>query len=175
MLTPSHALSLNCNVCLRGGVRSLGSGCIASVAATVLSRIRALTCFLTMSAALLVGPNMASAEEPADQGLITIESDQQAADSVTGVITASGNVRLVHDQRGVVATSRQAQYFTKESRIVLSGDVDVVQKDGNLLRADRVTYLLDEERAIATPLDGQQVFSRWTLNSSEQKPQQLLP
>ena len=175
MLTPSHALSLNCNVCLRGGVRSLGSGCIASVAATVLSRIRALTCFLTMSAALLVGPNMASAEEPADQGLITIESDQQAADSVTGVITASGNVRLVHDQRGVVATSRQAQYFTKESRIVLSGDVDVVQKDGNLLKADRVTYLLDEERAIATPVEGAQVFSRWMLNSSEPKPQQLLP
>ena len=175
MLTPSHALSLNCNVCLRGGVRSLESGCIASVAATVLSRIRALTCFLTMSAALLVGPNMASAEEPADQGLITIESDQQAADSVTGVITASGNVRLVHDQRGVVATSRQAQYFTKESRIVLSGDVDVVQKDGNLLKADRVTYLLDEERAIATPVEGAQVFSRWMLNSSEPKPQQLLP
>ena len=175
MQTPSHALSLNCNVCLRGGVRSLGSGCIASVAATVLSRIRALTCFLTMSAALLVGPNMASAEEPADQGLITIESDQQAADSVTGVITASGNVRLVHDQRGVVATSRQAQYFTKESRIVLSGDVDVVQTDGNLLKADRVTYLLDEERAIATPLEGAQVFSRWTLKSSEPKPEPLRP
>lgn len=175
MLTPSHALSLNCNACVERGVWSQGLEYFASVVATVLSRIRALTCLFTVSAALLVGPSLAAADEPADQGLITIESDQQAADSVTGVITASGNVRLVHDQRGVVATSRQAQYFTKESRIVLSGDVDVVQTDGNLLRADRVTYLLDEERAIATPLEGDQVFSRWTLKSSESKPEQLLP
>ena len=28
---------------------------------------------------------------------------------------------------------------------MLSGDVDVVQTDGNLLKADHVTYLLDEE------------------------------
>jgi len=139
------------------------------VAATVLSRIRALTCLLTVSTSLLVGATALPAVEPNDQGLITIESDQQAADNVTGVITASGNVRLVHDLRGVVATSRQAQYFTKESRIVLSGDVDVIEKDGNLLRADRVIYLLDEERAIATPVEGAQVFSRWTLKPSEPK------
>ena len=170
MHCPSTATSA-----LREGYGPCNLEYFASVAASVLSRIRALTCLFTVSAALLVGPSLAASEEPADQGLITIESDQQAADSVTGVITASGNVRLVHDQRGVVATSRQAQYFTKESRIVLSGDVDVVQKDGNLLRADRVTYLLDEERAIATPLEGDQVFSRWTLKSSESKPEQLLP
>ena len=90
---------------------------------------------------------------------------QQAAEA--GVITASGNVRLVHDDRGLVATSRQAQYFTEEDRIVLSGDVDVIQTDGNLLRADRFTYLLEEGRAIANPLPGQQVFSQWTLQPSQ--------
>ena len=175
MQTPSHALSLNCNLCHEGGVGSRDSAPFAFVVKTMLSRIRALSCLFSVSAALLVGANVAAAQESADQGLITIESDQQAADSVTGVITASGNVRLVHDQRGVVATSRQAQYFTKESRIVLSGDVDVVQTDGNLLRAERVTYLLDEERAIATPSEGAQVFSRWTLKSSERKTEPLRP
>ena len=79
------------------------------------------------------------------------------------MITASGNVRLVHVGRGLVATSRQAQYFTEEDRIVLSGDVDVIQADGNQLRADRFTYLLDEDRAIAIPFPGQQVFSQWSL------------
>ena len=146
------------------------------MAATVLSRIRALTCLFTVSTSLLVGATALPAVEPNDQGLITIESDQQAADNVTGVITASGNVRLVHDLRGVVATSRQAQYFTKESRIVLSGDVDVVQNDGNLLQADRVIYLLEDERAIATPVEGAQVFSRWTLKPSGAKqPEPIRP
>ena len=107
------------------------------------------------------------AQQTADAGVITIESDLQSADNSTGVITASGNVRLVHAGRGLVATSRQAQYFTKEDRIVLSGDVDVIQADGNLLRADRFTYLLEEARAVAIPLPGQQVFSQWTLQPSQ--------
>ena len=109
----------------------------------------------------------AQAQQTADAGFITIESDLQSADNGTGVITASGNVRLVHAGRGLVATSRQAQYFTEEDRIVLSGDVDVIQADGNQLRADRFTYLLEDGRAIASPLPGQQVFSQWTLQPSQ--------
>lgn len=109
----------------------------------------------------------AQAQQMADAGVITIESDLQSADNVTGVITASGNVRLVHAGRGLVATSRQAQYFTEEDRIVLSGDVDVIQADGNQLSADRFTYLLEEGRAIASPVPGQQVFSQWSLTPSQ--------
>merc|ERR1711965_381346 len=89
--------------------------------------------------------------------------DQQAANSSTGVITASGNVRLVHADRGLVATGRQAQYFSREQRIVLSGDVDVVQTDGHTLRADQVTVLLEEQRPLATTNAGDQVISSWTL------------
>ena len=109
----------------------------------------------------------AQAQQAAEAGVITIESDLQSADNSTGVITASGNVRLVHAGRGLVATSRQAQYFTEEERIVLSGDVDVIQADGNLLRADRFTYLLEEGRAIARPQPGEQVFSQWSLQPSQ--------
>ena len=95
----------------------------------------------------------------AQSGLVTIESDQQMADNNSGVVTALGNVRLIHQERGVVATSRQAQYFTKEDRIVLSGDVDVSQTDGTSIRAERLTYLLDQDRAIAQPAEGAQVFT----------------
>ena len=112
----------------------------------------------------------AQAQQMADAGVITIESDLQSADNVTGVITASGNVRLVHAGRGLVATSRQAQYFTEEDRIVLSGDVDVIQADGNQLRADRFTYLLEEGRAIASPVPGEQVFSQWSLTPGQPVP-----
>ena len=144
--------------------------------ALVLRTIRTLFSLLTVLSTLMLLEPTARAEESSNtSGVITIESDLQSADNATGVITASGNVRLVHADRGVVATSRQAQYFTKEERIVLSGDVDVVQSDGNLLQADRVTYLLDEERALATPLAGEQVFSQWSLNSLERTPAAPLP
>ena len=131
--------------------------------------------FLILLSSLLVGTLPLQAADPQAEGLITIESDQQSADNATGVITAFGNVRLVHANRGVVATSRQAQYFTKEELIVLSGDVDLVQKDGNLLRAGQVTYLLNEERALALPADGGQVFSQWSLGTEESRPSSMLP
>lgn len=111
-------------------------------------------------------------EGPSADGLITIESDSQTADNITGVVTAIGNVRIVYPSRGMVATSRQAQYFSREGRLVLSGDVDVVQEDGNTLRAERVTYDLEDERAVAFPQSGQQVRSTMILrpNQSAQTP-----
>ena len=104
-----------------------------------------------------------AAPEAARDGLLTIESDQQSSDNITGVITASGNVRIVHPDRGLMATGRQAQYFSKEQRIVLSGDVDVIQAGGRSLRAEQVTVLLDQQRTVAIPTPGQQVISRIAL------------
>ena len=110
-----------------------------------------------------------------EDSLITIESDTQSADNITGVVTAVGNVRIVYPSRGMVATSRQAQYFSRESILVLSGDVDVVQDDGNSIRAERVTYNLDEERALANPIPGQQVQSTLLLKQSLDSQTPLTP
>jgi lipopolysaccharide export system protein LptA len=96
-------------------------------------------------------------------GLVTIESDLQQADNTTGIVTATGNVRIVYPDQRVVATARQAQYFSREGRVVLSGDVDVVQQDGSLLRAEQVTYLVRSERITARPAAQQQVLSRLRL------------
>ena len=91
--------------------------------------------------------------------LITVESDLQQADNTTGVVTATGNVKVTYPEKKLIATSRQAQYYTKEGRIVLSGDVDVVQEGGNRLRAQRVVYLVTSDRLIADPAAGEQVKS----------------
>ena len=96
-------------------------------------------------------------------GLVTIESDLQQADNQTGVVTATGNVRITYPERGMVATSRQAQYFSKEGRLVLSGDVDVIDGDGQRIRAERLVYTLDQERLVARPTPGQQVTSKLRL------------
>lgn len=97
--------------------------------------------------------------------MVTIESDSQKADNRTGIVTAIGNVRITYPERGLVATSRQAQYFSKEGRLVLSGDVDVIDDKGQTIRAERMTYRLDQERLVAEPPAGRQVFSRLRLQN----------
>jgi len=132
--------------------------------------------FVALSAASMAQELRAPLEGPSpDDGLITIESDSQTADNVTGVVTALGNVRIVYPSRGMVATSRQAQYFSREGRLVLSGDVDVVQEDGSSLRAERVTYDLEDERAVAVPPRGGQVRSTMILSPDQPAQTPLTP
>ena len=75
----------------------------------------------------------------------------------------------------MVATARQAQYFSQEGRLVLTGDVDVVQEGGNALRAERVVYFLEQERTEAIPPPGQQVFSQMVIQSGRPTPTPLTP
>ena len=111
------------------------------------------------SLALPVEPSI----EAAPSGLVTVESDLQQADNVTGVVTATGNVKISYPPKQVQAWARQAQYFTKEERIVLTGDVDVIQDGGNRLKAERITYLVLEDRMIADPAPGDQVLSNYRI------------
>lgn len=89
---------------------------------------------------------------------LRLESDIQEANSITGVITARGNVRINYPARQIQATAVQAQYFSRERRIVLRGDVYVLQ-EGNSLRGEVITYLIDEGRFVAQPDRGEQVES----------------
>ena len=96
-------------------------------------------------------------------GLITIEADRQLADQRTGVVTAIGRVRISYPPRQLVATARQAQYYSREGRLVLSGDVDLQEAGGQSLRAERLVYRLDSERLEVMPAPGRQVITRLRL------------
>jgi len=109
---------------------------------------------------------IAQAAAPSSTGLVTIESDRQQADNQTGIVTATGNVRITYPDKGMVATSRQAQYFSKEGQLILTGDVDVIDADGQSIQAEKLTYQLDSERLLAEPPDGQQVRSRLRIQPS---------
>ena len=145
---------------------------IRSEMTTWIAKFSTLAALLIVSGAVLPVSAQTTA---AEDSLITIESDTQSADNITGVVTAVGNVRIVYPSRGMVATSRQAQYFSREALLVLSGDVDVVQEDGNSIRAERVTYDLDDERALANPIPGQQVQSTLLLKLSPDSQTSLSP
>ena len=101
-----------------------------------------------------------------DGGTITLRADIQEANALTGVITARGNVQVDYPTRQIYATSAQAQYFSEERRMILSGDVIVLQ-EGNRLEAETVTYLIDEGRFVALPQPSQQVRTTYILPTSE--------
>jgi len=124
------------------------------------ARVRRLSLALMLPAALSIGVlTFASLEQvQAQQGRrsLTMRANSTELDANTGVVTASGNVQLSYPARQIQATANQARYFDRERRIVLSGDVYVLQK-GNSLRANTITYLIDEGRFVALPEPNRQV------------------
>ncbi|MGC9504054.1 LptA/OstA family protein [Baaleninema sp.] len=89
---------------------------------------------------------------------LTVRADVQEADARTGIVTARGNVQINYPSRDIQATSNQAQYFSNERRLVLTGNVYVLQ-EGNSIRGEVVTYLIDEGVFVAQPLPNRQVES----------------
>ncbi|MGD1919557.1 MAG: LptA/OstA family protein [Pleurocapsa sp.] len=135
----------------------------------LLSSTRSLKIFTTAIVIALIvisTPLSLQAQSPAKQGEITLKSDVQESNSQTGIITAKGNVKIDYPARQIQATAAQAQYYSRERRLVLTGDVYVIQ-EGNSMRAETLTYLLDEERFIATPQSDRQVESTYIISDPE--------
>jgi lipopolysaccharide export system protein LptA len=88
---------------------------------------------------------------------LTIRADVQEANSLTGVVTATGNVKMTYPARQIDAVAEQAQYFSKEQRVVLTGNVVVTQEGVNSIKAQTITYLVSEGRFVAAPQANQQV------------------
>ena len=101
-----------------------------------------------------------------DGGTITLRSDVQEANANTGIITARGNVQIDYPARQISATSAQAEYYSNERRIVLSGNV-VINQEGNTLRAETATYLIDEGEFVALPAPDEQVEATYIVPTSQ--------
>ncbi len=114
-------------------------------------------------------PSDRALAQTANPGVITLRADIQEANANTGVIVARGNVRIDYPARDIVATSAQAQYFSNENRMILSGNVVVLQ-EGNRLQAEVVTYLVDEGRFIAMPQPNEQVETTYILQDNPAPP-----
>lgn len=128
-----------------------------------LKRSPALVSTIIVSTLIFIATPVSLQAQPANkQGQITLKSDVQESNSQTGIITARGNVKINYPARKIQATAAQAQYYSRERRLVLTGDVYVIQA-GNSMRAETMTYLLDEERFIATPKSDRQVESTYII------------
>jgi lipopolysaccharide export system protein LptA len=98
---------------------------------------------------------------------LTIRSDIQEANSISGIITAKGNVRMSYPARQIEAIAEQAEYFSKEQRVVLTGNVTVTQEGTNSIKAEIITYLISEGRFVAAPQENRQVESIYVVPDRE--------
>jgi lipopolysaccharide export system protein LptA len=102
--------------------------------------------------------------EAAPAQTLQLRANTTEANSITGVVVARGNVLITYPARSIEATATQAIYFSKENKIVLSGNVVVLQDGGgNSLKGETITYLVKEGRFIATPQEGRQVEATYTI------------
>jgi lipopolysaccharide export system protein LptA len=123
----------------------------------------------TLLGAMVIPPQVqtVTAQTSETNRPLTIRSDIQEYDAKNQVVTARGNVQMLYPTRQIQATATQAQYFTKERRIDFSGNVYILQQGGNSIRAEKVTYLIDEGRFVALPQSNRQVESIYMVQDSE--------
>ena len=96
-----------------------------------------------------------------DYHKVSIRSDRQEVDEQRGVITAVGRVHITYPAQRLKATAQQAQYFKTEARLVLSGDVEVVQDGRNSIKGERLLYDMKEQKLTVLAGVGKQVFSSY--------------
>ncbi|WP_254923818.1 LptA/OstA family protein [Pseudanabaena sp. SR411] len=113
--------------------------------------------FLIAIPILAIASSSFSSTQAQTNTALTIRADVQEANSNTGVVTATGNVKMSYPARQIDAIAEQAQYFSKEQRVVLTGNVIVTQEGVNSIKAQTVTYLVSEGKFVASPPANQQV------------------
>jgi lipopolysaccharide export system protein LptA len=122
---------------------------------------------LPAAIALLLGATIVPQFQPPAQAQQTMQlrANVTEANSKTGVVVARGNVQITYAARQIEATAAQAMYFSKEGRIVLSGNVNILQ-EGNRLRGETVTYLVNEGRFVALPEENRQVEATYIMKDT---------
>jgi lipopolysaccharide export system protein LptA len=74
-------------------------------------------------------------------------------------IVAVGNVKVVKLERR--ATSQKATFDQDKNKVVLDGDA-VVREGANVIRGERITFYVDEERSVVEPVKGGRVSTSIT-------------
>lgn len=80
-------------------------------------------------------------------------------------IVATGNVKVVQlDKR---ATSQKAIFDQDKNKLTFDGDA-VAREGSNVIRGERITYYVDEERSVVEPVKGGRVSTSITPTPKEQ-------
>jgi lipopolysaccharide export system protein LptA len=137
----------------------------------VVSRLLAALLLPTLDLALPYqhpAPVAAQAAPQTTQAM-KLRANVTEANAKTGIVVARGNVQIDYPARQVQATAAQAIYYSKEGRMVLSGNVYILQ-EGNSLRGETVTYLVNEGRFVAIPQQDRQVEAIYLVKETPNSP-----
>ncbi len=74
-------------------------------------------------------------------------------------IVATGNVKVVRLERR--ATSQKATFDQDKNEVTFDGDA-VVREGANVIRGERITYYVEEERSVVEPVKGGRVSTSIT-------------
>jgi lipopolysaccharide export system protein LptA len=114
------------------------------------------------------------AAPPSNPQAMQLRANATEANAKTGVVVARGNVQINYPARQIQATSAQAVYYSKEGRIVLTGNVYILQQ-GNSLHGEEITYLVNEGRFVAVPQQNRQVEAVYLVNDAPAAPAPQAP
>ena len=117
---------------------------------------------LTLPLLLLAATRLVQA---APAQTMQLRANVTEANSKTGVVVARGNVLITYPARQIEATAAQAIYYSKEGKIILSGNVNILQ-EGNRLKGETVTYLVNEGRFVALPQENSQVEATYIIKDT---------
>lgn len=112
------------------------------------------------------------AQSDADRG-IRIRATRQEANSQTQIVTARDNVQISYPARQLQARSDIAQYYIKEQRLVMNGNVYVKQQ-GNSLQGESIIYTIRDGQFLVTPKPGKLVESVYNAAPSGQRRQDVI-
>ncbi len=112
---------------------------------------------------LLAATRLVQAAPPVQT--MQLRANVTEANAKTGVVVARGNVLITYAARQIEATAAQAIYYSKEGKIILSGNVNILQ-EGNTLKGETVTYLVNEGRFEARPKENGQVEASYIVKDT---------
>ena len=114
----------------------MGKGSAGSRAAVSLARLAGAA---ALAFVLACAPSATGyAQTPASQsdGQMLLEADTLIHDNDAGTVTAAGNVRIDYDGTRLVA--RRVTFNRSTSRLIASGDVEIIDRGGNRSFADEI-------------------------------------
>jgi lipopolysaccharide export system protein LptA len=100
---------------------------------------------------------------------VIIRSNSQEANSKTQIVTARDNVQISYPTQRLRAKAQTAQFFGKEQKIVLRGNVVAIQK-GNSIQGETLTYSIKAGQFVATPRSGGAVESIYVVPDDNANP-----
>tara|TARA_B100000700_G_C14454461_1_gene583161 strand:- start:115 stop:537 length:423 start_codon:yes stop_codon:yes gene_type:complete len=117
-----------------------------------------------------VGSLKAEAEESLNKIVeqsknIIILSDVQTNDNDNGVFSAIGNVKIRYPDKEIMATSDSAKYYKSDDKIVLKGNVKMIQESSHSVYAEQIVLFIDEDRIIANAKPDSQVLTKLLFGS----------